>query len=221
MAQSKATKKVFNMAYGLGASIVILGALFKILHWEIDLGFIKLSGGFLLALGLITEALIFAISAFEPVEDDLDWSLVYPELAGGQATGKKKSQAAEAAEAEGMLSKKLDDMLKEAKVDANLMSSLGESIKNFEGAAKGISPTVDAIQSTKKYGEELSLAAAQMESLNSLYKVQLESAEKQASVNEEVAANAGKLKDQMESLASNLSSLNGVYGGMLSAMNKN
>jgi len=127
----------------------------------------------------------------------------------------------EEGDAEGMLSKKLDNMLKEAKVDAALMGSLGESIKNFEGAAKGISPTVDAIQSTKKYGEELSLAAAQMESLNSLYKVQLESAEKQATVNEEVAANAGKLKDQMESLASNLSSLNGVYGGMLSAMNKN
>ena len=63
-------------------------------------------------------------------------------------------------------------------------------------------------------------AAAQMESLNSLYKVQLESASKQASVNEEVVQNANALKDQMESLATNLSSLNGVYGGMLTAMNK-
>jgi gliding motility-associated protein GldL len=57
-----------------------------------------------------------------------------------------------------------------------------------------------------------------MESLNSLYKVQLESASRQASINEEVVQNAGALKDQMESLASNLSSLNGVYGGMLTAM---
>ncbi len=83
MAQSRSSKKLFNMAYGLGASIVILGALFKILHWEINLGFMTLDGGFLLAVGLITEAIIFAISAFEPVDDDLDWSLVYPELAGG------------------------------------------------------------------------------------------------------------------------------------------
>ena len=214
MAQAKSTKKLFNLAYGLGASIVILGALFKILHWELG----PLNGGFLLAVGLITEAVIFAISAFEPVDDDLDWTLVYPELAGGQS---KKKDAKEAKDAEGQLSKKLDNLLKEAKIDSELMNSLGESIRNFEGAAKNMSPTVDAISSTQKYSEELSLAAAQMESLNSLYKVQLESASRQATINEEVTNNAGKLKEQMESLTTNLSSLNGVYGGMLSAMNRN
>ncbi len=212
MAQSKSSKRLFNMAYGLGASIVILGALFKILHWELG----PLNGGLLLAIGLITEAIIFAISAFEPVEDDLDWTLVYPELAGGLTKkGKEKPQ-----DAQGILSQKLDELLKDAKIDAGLMSSLGESIRNFEGAAKNMAPTVDAISSTKKYSEELSLAAAQMESLNSLYKSQLESTSRQATINEEVANNASKLKEQMESLASNLSSLNGVYGGMLSAMNK-
>lgn len=200
------------MAYGLGASVVIIGALFKILHWE----FGPLTGGLLLAVGLITEALIFAISAFEPVDDEYDWSLVYPELSGGSTNG--KNAAKEAKEAEGLLSRKLDELLKEANIDAQLFDSLGNSIRNFEGAAKGIAPTADAIEHTKKYSEELSQAAAQMESLNSLYKVQLESASRQASINEEVVQNAGALKDQMESLASNLSSLNGVYGGMLSAM---
>ncbi len=213
MAQSKSTKKLFNMAYGLGASVVIIGALFKILHWE----FGPLTGGLLLAVGLITEALIFAISAFEPVDDEYDWSLVYPELNGGNNKG-KKNDVKEAQEAEGMLSRKLDELLKEANIDSQLFNSLGESIKSFEGAAKNIAPTTDAIQNTQKYSEELSHAAAQMESLNSLYKVQLESASRQASINEEVVQNAGALKDQMESLASNLSSLNGVYGGMLSAM---
>jgi gliding motility-associated protein GldL len=217
MAQSKATKKLFNMAYGLGASIVIIGALFKILHWE----FGPLTGGLLLAVGLITEALIFAVSAFEPIDDEYDWSLVYPELAGAASMGAKQNDAAAIKEAEGSLSKKLDEMLKEAGVDANLMESLGSSIKNFEGAAKGIAPTVDAMESTKKYSDEMVHAASQMESLNSLYKVQLESASKQASVNEEVVQNASALKDQMASLSSNLSSLNGVYGGMLSAMSKN
>lgn len=202
------------MAYGLGASVVIIGALFKILHWE----FGPLTGGLLLAVGLITEALIFAISAFEPVDDDLDWSLVYPELAGAETKGGKKNLASEIKDAETSLSKKLDDLLKEAGVDANLMESLGSSIKNFEGAAKGIAPTVDAMESTKKYSDEMVQAAAQMESLNSLYKVQLESASRQASVNEEVVQNASALKDQMASLSTNLSSLNGVYGGMLSAM---
>ncbi|RDK89125.1 type IX secretion system motor protein PorL/GldL [Marinirhabdus gelatinilytica] len=213
MAQSKSSKKLFNMAYGLGASIVILGALFKILHWELG----PLNGGLLLAIGLITEAIIFAISAFEPVDDDLDWSLVYPELAGGQSKGKKE----EPKDAEGMLSKKLDNMLKEARIDGELMASLGNSIRNFEGAAKGIAPTADAMASTKKYSEEMALAAAQMDSLNSLYKVQIESTSRQTEANEQVAQNAEQLKAQMENLASNLSSLNGVYGGMLSAMNRN
>ena len=213
MAQSRASKKFMNMSYGLGASIVIIGALFKITHFEIG----PLTGNVMLAIGLITEAVIFAISAFEPVDDDLDWSLVYPELAGGQSKGKKESPK----DAEGLLSKKLDDLLKDAKIDGELMASLGESIKNFEGAAKNMGPTVDSMSATKKYSEELSLAAAQMESLNSLYKVQMEAASRQASINEETVENAAKLKEQMQSLASNLSSLNGVYGGMLSAMNRN
>ena len=209
MAQSRSSKKLFNMAYGLGASVVILGALFKILHWELG----PLNGGLLLAIGLITEAIIFAISAFEPVDDDLDWSLVYPELAGGMAQDRKQPE-----DAQGILSKKLDEMLKEARIDSELMNSLSTSIRSFEGAAKGMAPTAEAMSSTKKYSEEMALAAAQMDSLNSLYKVQIESTSRQAEANEQVAENAEQLKQQMQHLATNLSSLNGVYGGMLSAM---
>ena len=213
MAQSKSSKKLFNLAYGLGASIVILGALFKILHWELDLGFATLSGSFLLAVGLITEAIIFAISAFEPVEADLDWALVYPELAGEKSKGKAPKE-----NAEGLLSEKIDALLREAKIDVNLMNQLGEGIRSFETAAKNISPTTEAINSTQKYSEEMALAAAQMESLNSLYKVQVETANKQVEINEQMAANTDQLKSQMAHLTENLSSLNGVYGGMLSAM---
>ncbi|HLW14832.1 MAG TPA: gliding motility protein GldL [Flavobacteriaceae bacterium] len=212
-------KRLFNMAYGIGASIVILGALFKILHWSIG----PISGDSLLAFGLITEATIFFLSAFEPVDSDLDWSLVYPELAGGQGSAMQrggKQQMISQEEESGLLSKKLDAMLKDAKIDANLMASLGESIRSFEGAAKGIAPTTDAMTSTKKYSEEMVKAATQLESLNSLYKVQLESSKKQAEANESVANNAVQLQQQMESLATNLSSLNGVYGGMLSAMTR-
>lgn len=208
MAQSRASKKLMNMVYGLGAAIVILGALFKIMHWNF--------GNEMLIIGLITESIVFTVSAFEPVDDELDWSLVYPELAGGLSNNKDENPK----DAQGLLSKKLDELLKEAKIDGELMASLGSSIKNFEGAAKGISPTVDSIAATKKYGEEMSLAAAQMESLNSLYKVQMDAASRQATINEEAVENAQKLKEQMQSLASNLSSLNGVYGGMLTAMNR-
>lgn len=214
MANSKSSKKLFNMAYGLGASIVIIGALFKILHWELG----PLNGGILLAIGLITEAIIFAISAFEPVDDDLDWSLVYPELAGGATSTTKRAVQEQPEDTNGLLSKKLDAMLKDAKIDSELMNSLSTSIRSFEGAAKGIAPTAEAMASTRKYSEEMALAATQMDSLNSLYKVQIESTSRQAAANKEVAENAEQLKQQMKHLATNLSSLNGVYGGMLSAM---
>jgi len=197
-----------NFAYGMGAAVVIVGALFKIQHWT--------GASLMLIVGLSVEALIFGLSAFDPVDKELDWSLVYPELAGGESKPRDKKE--DPKDAQGLLSQKLDNMLKEAKIDGQLMESLGNSIKNFEGAAKAISPTVDSIAGQKKYAEEMTKAASQLETLNGLYQVQLQSAERNAQINNEVAENNLKLKDQMQSLTSNLSTLNNVYGGMLSAM---
>lgn len=208
------SKKAMNFAYGMGAAVVIIGALFKITHMELG----PITGNLMLTIGLLVEAAIFALSAFEPVDDELDWSLVYPELAGGTAKA-KEGKKEDSKEAQGLLSQKLDAMLKEAKIDGELMVSLGNSIKNFEAAAKTIAPSAESLASTKKYSEELTLAASQMESINGLYKIQLETSAKNAQINEEVVENNIKLKDQMQSLTSNLSSLNNVYGGMLSAMN--
>jgi len=201
-------KKVMNFAYGMGAAVVIVGALFKIQHWT--------GASAMLIIGLLTEAAIFGLSAFDAPDVELDWSLVYPELAGGNP--KERAKKEDPKDAQGMLSQKLDAMLKEAKIDGQLMESLGHSIKNFEGAAKAISPTVDSIAGQKKYAEEMTKAATQLETLNGLYQIQLQSAERNAQINNEVAENNLKLKDQMQSLTSNLSSLNNVYGGMLSAM---
>ncbi|MDB2493469.1 gliding motility protein GldL [Flavobacteriaceae bacterium] len=206
----KINKKVMNMAYGLGAAVVIIGALMKIIHK--DLG--PLTGSMLLTIGLVTEAAIFALSAFDTPEDELDWTIAYPELAGGKA----KAKGAKQETPEGVLTKKLDSLLKEAKIDGALVTSLGDSIRNLNSTASEMGGSQGASQ---KYSEEMAKAAAQMESINSLYKAQLESAGRQAEINQESIENATKLKEQMESLASNLSSLNGVYGGMLSAMNKN
>ena len=205
MAQSKSTKKLFNMAYGIGAAIVILGALFKIQHISIG----PVTGGLMLTIGMAVEALVFAISAFEPVEEDLDWTKVYPELGDADSEG---------AGVNGMLSQKLDNLLQEAQVDTELMTNLGNSIKSFHTAAEGLSVASESISSTAKYNEQVELAATQMESLNGLYQVQMENSNKQSELNNAMVENSERLKEQMESLASNLSSLNGVYGGMLSAM---
>ena len=208
MAQSKSYKKTMNFVYGMGAAVVIIGALFKIQH--ITLG--PITGGLMLTIGLLVEAGVFAVSAFDTPEEDFDWTKVYPELGQeGLVTNEKVG-------AEGMLSQKLDNLLQEAKIDAALMESLGSSMKNFQNAAEGLSAASESVASTNKYNEQVSLAAVQMETLNNLYKSQVENTSKQAELNAEVVENTQKLKEQMESLAKNLSSLNGVYGGMLSAM---
>ncbi|HEX5742887.1 MAG TPA: gliding motility protein GldL, partial [Flavobacteriaceae bacterium] len=78
--------------------------------------------------------------------------------------------------------------------------------------------THDSISATSKYSEQLTLAAIQMEALNKLYSSQVENATRQAEINNTSAANAERLREQMESLSANMESLNAVYGKMLSAM---
>ena len=174
------SKKNMNMAYGLGAAIVIIGALMKITHYTLDLGLFEIGGNTMLTIGLVTEALIFALSAFDPslAKEDLDWTKVY------DFSGKPKTEAG--GSTAGELSKKLDAMLKEAKVDVSLFNSLTTSIKDMEASAKSGANTADNL----------------------------------AKINKDFADNANKLQEQMGSLASNLESLNSVYGGMLNAMSK-
>jgi len=163
----KLSKKTMNMAYGLGAAIVIIGALMKIIHK--DLG--PLSGNTLLSIGLITEALIFALSAFDTPEEDPDWALVYPELEGGSASASSKESP------QGLLSKKLDGMLKEAKIDASLVGSLSSSIKDMEASAKSGADSADSLakvnkefaDNAEKLQKQMASLAANLESLNNVY----------------------------------------------------
>ena len=201
MAQSKTTKRFFNMAYGIGAAIVIVGALFKIQHWDY--------GSEILTIGMLFEAIIFFISAFDAVEEDLDWTKVYPEL---------DETSSESVGLNGMLSQKLDSLLKEAQLDSKLISSLGTNIKSFHTAAEGLTVASESISSTAKYNEQIELAATRMKSLTGLYQLQLETSRKQSELNNSIVENSEYIKEQLESLANNLSTLNGIYGGMLSAM---
>ncbi|HAD97300.1 MAG TPA: gliding motility protein GldL [Cryomorphaceae bacterium] len=201
--------------YGIGASVVILGAMFKILHYP--------GADFMLVLGLTTEAVIFFFSAFEKPHEEYDWTLVYPELAGMEDPD-------EEIRGENRLSptQELDKMLEDAKIDGELIESLGSGLRRFGDAASKLSVTVDAAAATQEYGEQLSLASKNMESLNALYAVQLESSanhmEAQNSLIEKLNSSINdseRLADEVSSLANNMSQLNSVYGGMLSAMNIN
>ena len=76
---------VMPKIYGIGAAVVILGAMFKILDWQ--------GANWMIGIGLSTEAVIFFLSAFEPRPQEVDWSKVYPELAGGESSGRAKAKA--------------------------------------------------------------------------------------------------------------------------------
>lgn len=214
---SQKVKQRINFVYGMGAAVVIMGATFKILHLP--------GGDIVIGVGMIVEALLFVVSAFEPVHAEYDWEKVYPELTEG-AEAKGEVRKVEAQDPEALLSEKLDKLMKDAQLDARTMNSLSEGFKKFGQAAEQLNATTDASASTQKYGEQLAMAANHMESLNALYSVQIEGTSKHVDINKAVLDNltntvedSRKLHKEVQSLADNLSSLNNVYGGMLSAMN--
>ena len=220
---AKASKKdvILNMVYSLGAAVVIIGALCKINHYS-PLG---IDGSFILAVGLVVEAIIFVIFAFDKPSGDYDWERAYPELADGSAPVAKKVQKIVDESDNMSLSQKLDKMLGEAKLDVSLMERLRSGIENFGTAVGEINKTTSAAAATQQYGDQLALAANHMESLNALYQVQLENGQKQVDLNQkfiaEMEASAGgsqKFQQELESLTQSINSLNKVYGGMLSAM---
>jgi len=143
--QTKKWKTIMNFIYGMGAAVVIVGALFKILHWP--------GANFMLMVGLFTEAGIFAISAFEPVSQDIDWSLVYPELAGGEST-ERKSKATSTG-----VSAQLDVMLSEANVGPDLIQNLGSGLQSLSTNVKDMSSLSAAAVATETYSSSASAAA--------------------------------------------------------------
>jgi gliding motility-associated protein GldL len=203
-------KVAMHMLFGLGGAVVIIGALFKILHLEIG----PITGGLVLGLGLGTEALIFTVAALNTGEIKEEHQEYVKKVSGGAA--KAPSGVGDQG-----LSSKIDEMLKEAKLDVTLMNNLAKSIKNLEASAQALSPAAEAASSSENYSQQLVEASQKLEQLNKVYAVQINSSGNNSTFNDQVAENALKLKQQMEALSSNLASLNQVYNGMLNAMNKN
>ena len=224
----KTKEAVYNFIYSFGAAIVIIGALFKLTHWSLG----PLTGNVTLAIGLITEAIIFIIFAFDApkTEESYAWENVYPELLDKEASPNPKHstlgfQAAEVKELEVSLSDKLDKMIADAKLDVNLFERLRTGIDKFSSSVDQINQTVDVTTSTQKYNDQLTLAASHLESMNALYALQLEHGKTQTEYSKKYvedmqksAAHSEKFNEELTGLTSNLNSLNRVYGGMLSAM---
>lgn len=219
-----------NFVYSFGAAIVILGAWLKITH--ITLG--PITGNAALTVGLVTEALIFMIFAFDPPksEESYAWENVYPELLDKHASPNPLHSNVSArgasnhlAELENSLSGKLDQMLKDAKLDVSLFESLREGINKFSSSVDQINETVDVSASTHRYNDQLNKAAQHMESMNALYAMQLENGQRQSDFAKKYvedmqrsAEHSEKFNSELQGLTSNLNNLNRVYGGMLTAM---
>ncbi|MBW7676236.1 type IX secretion system motor protein PorL/GldL [Chryseobacterium chendengshani] len=219
-----------NFFYSFGAAIVILGAWLKITH----ISFGPINGNIALTVGLVTEAIIFIIFAFDPpaAEESYHWENVYPELLDKHANPNPlhsnvsaKNTADHFAELENSLSGKLDKMLQDAKLDVQLFDRLRTGIDKFSSSVDQINQTVDVSASTHKYNDQLNKAAQHMESMNALYAMQLESGQRQSEFAKKYvedmqksAAHSEKFNLELQGLTSNLNSLNRVYGGMLTAM---
>lgn len=183
--------------YGIGASIVILGAMFKILDWSYS--------SLMIGVGLTTEAIIFFLSAFEPKNEELDWTKVYPELEGANAGVAPTKRVV--AQNTDQTSQKLDEMLAKAKIGPELIDSLGKGMQNLASSTQKLGNISDAAVATNDYAENVKKASRSMLEINESYAKTASALAEMSSASEGAKA----YRDQLVNVTKSLSSLNNVY----------
>lgn len=208
LVRSKGFKNFMAKLYGWGASVVIIGALFKINHYP--------GAGIMLLVGLSTEAIIFFFSAFEPPHVEPDWSLVYPELAG-MYDGYNDHMAL-GLDKKGSATEELDKMLEEAKIGPELIESLGTGLRNLSENANKMSDISEAHVATSDYANSVKTASKSIGELSESYvrtsAVLNESTEKIARSAENIdfsSIDGAAFNEQLTKISKNLSALNSVY----------
>ncbi|MEI8201508.1 MAG: gliding motility protein GldL [Bacteroidota bacterium] len=230
--RGKGYKAFMTKLYGWGASVVIIGALFKINHYPF--------ANQLLIVGLGTESLIFFFSAFEPLHREWDWSLVYPELAGLEEETTKKGKDKNLP-----VTQQLDKMLAEAKVGPELIESLANGMRNLSENANKLSGVSDAAFATDNYISNLQNATDSVQQLSNAYSKTAEALGKDINSSEEYLMNVQKASsavgnlasiydetsrslksdgnsynEQLQKIAGNLTSLNALYELQIQSSNK-
>ncbi len=184
--------------YGIGAAIVIVGAMFKILHLP--------GAGAMLGIGLTTEAVIFFLSAFEPKHKEPDWAKVYPELADDYDGPPATARAAVAAPQAGTAAK-MDKMLADAKVGPDLIKSLGDGMRNLAESAKKMSNLSDAAVATNDYAQNVKTASKSLVEMNKSYSSTMQAMSAMA----DATKDAKEYHSQVQSVTKSLSALNALY----------
>lgn len=184
--------------YGIGAAIVIVGAMFKISHWP--------GATAMLVIGLTTEAIIFFLSSFEPKHKEIDWAKVYPELAddydGPVAAPRKVTSGSNTGVSAGM-----DKMLADAKVGPELIKSLGDGMRNLSDSAKKMAALGDAALVTNEYAKNVKTASGTLVEMNKSYASSMEGMKSMT----EAAKDTKEYHSQVQNVTKSLGALNAVY----------
>ena len=209
---SKSWKAFMGKLYGLGGAVVIIGALFKIQHYP--------GASIMLIVGLTTEAVIFTFSAFEPLHEDPNWALVYPELEE-HAEEEEEHEGIEgeeiaveeisAGDSDLPITEQLDNMLEEAKIGPELIESLGAGLRILSDNASKMSDISDASVATNEYVSSVRSAATNVSELSNNYSKASESLASISMSEEDGAKYATGLKD----VSSKLTELSSVYDEQL------
>lgn len=204
--RSNGYKNFMSKLYGIGAAVVILGALFKIVHIQ--------GANEMLFVGLITEALIFLFSAFEPPHVEPDWSLVYPELAGMYHGGKPGSPSAGKRPTAGKtVTQELDEMLSKAKIGPELIESLGDGMRKMSDNVSKMSDVTNTAVATNDFVKNVTEAGKSAGELAGSYK-------KVSDVLQQDASTVGEFSTSVKSAAASAGTLATVYNDVSAAIKK-
>jgi len=217
LVRSKGYKTFMGYLYGWGAAVVIIGALFKIMHWP--------GANIMLIAGMGTETVIFFLSAFEPPHKEWEWSLVYPELAGmidenELKPGEEKVEGLEGGETAALpvsadpLTAKLDKMLEEANVSPELLDRLGQGMKNLADSANSMNNIASATAATDKFVNQMDGVADQAGRLLQSMQGAPEAVSTLSAIyNETAQALNGEVSyvEEMKKMSASLSSINAMY----------
>ena len=208
--RSKAYKNFMAKLYGIGAAVVIFGALFKIMHWP--------GANLMLILGMTTETIIFFLSAFEPPHKEWDWSLVYPELAGmvdeNAIEFDENGNPIEKPVSKDPLSAKLDKMLEDANISPELIDRLGQGMKNLAETTNAMNNMANVTAATDKFISNLDNVAGQAGRLLESMQGAPEAISTLSSIYRETAESLGgevSYVDEMKKMSNSLSSINAMY----------
>ncbi|MBS7564349.1 gliding motility protein GldL [Mucilaginibacter sp. Bleaf8] len=181
-----------------GATIVIIGLMFKILHLP--------GSTYFIAIGLSAEALLFFILGFQRETEEVDWTRAYPELDPEYKGAPRAAAAAPQLQSTGHTAA-LDKMLADAKINPELIGSLGEGLRTFGDKVATISKVADAGAATNEFATKIKAAATGYDNLSTAFAKASANLQEMASTNVDSKA----YHEQVNNLAKNLSALNAVY----------